>query len=238
MIHKSKKLQSIRHNNTAGNCCRLSPHVLSVIAMVPLVIIFFFIVVCTFISEEEKQGCQNLWNIYSFTLLFYIITFSMGGTYYTCILDKMIKTLKSFKIKSNITISQKHKALNKLNRIRQTVIALTITGWACLISYIFRVLLIDICCDRKGQQMANYGYLINISAIHFGEAIILDRLLNTIKTVDYDSNRFQTLGSDSAVKTTIQTSMVNLELTSVATSSPFNTSVYENDAVALRQQEQ
>ena len=86
--------------------------------------------------------------------------------------------------------------------------------------------------------MANYGYLINISVIHFGEAIILDRLLNTIKTVDYDSNRFQTLGSDSAVKTTIQTSMVNLELTSVATSSPSNTSVFENDAVALRQQEQ
>ena len=129
----------------------------------------------------------------------------------------------------------------KLSRIRQTVIALTIIGLSNLTNQIISNFVIDICCDKKDQLKENYFYLIKISIIHFGEAVILERLLNTIRTIDYEQKTFKnkevdTLQSNASVKTDISSEMINLELTTHSNLSTSNAdiSIYEeNDHVKL-----
>jgi hypothetical protein len=244
VIHKTNKLESIRRSKTGINCCKLSARLLSYFSTFPLVVMLGFIAICTIISDEEGQACVSLWGIYSITFLFYMLVWSVAGLYYAFKLNKMITLLRSFKIRKNnrnASVSQKYKALHKLSRIRQTVIALTIIGLSNLTNQIISNFVIDICCDKKDQLKENYFYLIKISIIHFGEAVILERLLNTIRTIDYEQKTFKnkevdTLQSNASVKTDISSEMINLELTTHSNLSTSNAdiSIYEeNDHVKL-----
>ena len=102
--------------------------------------------------------------------------------------------------------------------------------------YIISNFVIDICCDKKDQLKENYFYLFKISIIHFGEAVILERLLNTIRTIDYEQKNFKnkefdTLQSNASVKTDISSEMINIELTTHSNLSTSNAdiSIYEEN---------
>jgi hypothetical protein len=198
---------------------------------------------------KKKNICtanlfKQLFLLVAAMFLLYMLVWSVAGLYYAFKLNKMITSLRSFKIRKNnrnASVSQKYKALHKLSRIRQTVIALTIIGLSNLTNQIISNFVIDICCDKKDQLKENYFYLIKISIIHFGEAVILERLLNTIRTIDYEQKTFKnkevdTLQSNASVKTDISSEMINLELTTHSNLSTSNAdiSIYEeNDHVKL-----
>lgn len=133
----------------------------------------------------------------------------------------MIFALKSFKTTTNKSMSQKRKALNKMNRIKQAIIALSATGFICLASYILRTSVMEggagVCCDTKNQVFINWCYFINIALIHYGEAVVLFKLLNSIKTINYSKKENGAImesvdvkTNSSAIRTEISSEMVKI----------------------------
>ena len=204
VVNSSDRLRSIR-NNPASKW-RLLPQAVMACIIFPLCFIFVFVMACSFAAGDGANTvCADTWTIYSLTFMGYLICFGLSGLYYSIKLGRMIYTLRSYKQKKSDfnagkTVTQKQKAVNKLQRVQRTVITMTCTGILAIAVFAFRTFEVDVCCDPD-QTFANSGYLIFISVVHVGECVTLKQLLNTIKTIDYEKKRhYFIMGRDQHVE--------------------------------------
>ena len=89
------------------------------------------------------EVCADTWTIYSVTFIGYMMCFGLCGLYYSIKLGRMIYTLRSYKLKKSDfdagkTVTQKQKAVNKLQRVQRTVITMTFTAILAIAVYAFR----------------------------------------------------------------------------------------------------